>query len=57
MRLAIVPNSLRDEINEKIDVVLLECPEAAVDRDHFYQIMLNYFDEHGHLPEFKLVPK
>jgi len=57
MSLVIVPNSLRDAINEKIDTALLECPEAAPDRDYFYSVLLNYFDEHGHIPEFRLQKK
>ena len=54
--LVIVPNVLRDAINEKLDLALKECPEAASGREYFYQRLLQYFDEHGILPEFKIVP-
>ena len=57
MKIVIVPNTLRDAINKKIDSALTDCPEAAPDRDIFYQTILNYFDEHGELPDFKLVRK
>lgn len=54
MTFVIVPNSLRDAINEKLDAAYLECPEAAIDRENHCRAMLEYFDEHGHLPEFEL---
>ena len=52
--LVIVPNTLRDAINEKLDRAYVDCPEAAVDRDFHYHRLLEYFDEHGQLPEFTL---
>lgn len=54
MRIVVVPNDLRDAINAKLDAALAECPEAAPDREHFYDTLLNYYDEHGSLPDFHL---
>ena len=56
-RIIIVPNALSDAINEQLDAAYLSCPGAAIDREQHYQIMLNYFDEHGTLPEFELKKK
>lgn len=55
--LVIVPNSLRDAINAKLDAAFVECPDAATDRDELYQKLLEYFDKHGSLPGFSLVKK
>ena len=35
--MVIVPNKLRDAINEVIDQALRDCPEAAADREIFYK--------------------
>lgn len=57
MTFVIVPNALRDAINAAIDKALEQAPNAAPDRDIFYQTLLEYFDLHGELPEFNLVKK
>lgn len=54
MTIAIVPSVLRDAINAALDDALNECPEAERDRYHLFQILLEYFDEHGRLPEFSI---
>ena len=50
----IVPNSLRDQIYGKIDAELEKVPEAASDREYFYHQLLEFFNEHGYVPEFGL---
>ena len=50
----LVPNSLVYEINTKLDSAFEKTPEAEKDREFFYQQLLNYVDEHGFLPDFKL---
>ncbi len=57
MTLVIVPDSLRDAINTKLDAEITKHPDAACDREIFYQFLLSYFFEHGELPEFHLEPK
>lgn len=57
MIVCIVPNSLRDQINEAIDCTLIECPGAECVRDELYKQLLEYFDEHGVIPEFKIQRK
>lgn len=52
--LVIVPNSLRDAINAKLDAALAACPAAAPDRDLFYRQLLAYFNDHGVVPDFTL---
>lgn len=54
MMLVIVPNYIRDAINAKIDAALVDCPQAAPDRDMFYDQLLEYFHENGVIPEFSL---
>lgn len=55
--IVIVPNHLRDAINEKLDAAFKEVPEAEKDRDVLYHKLLEYFDEHGVIPDFKLQKK
>lgn len=52
--IVIVPNSLRDAINEKLDAAYLEVPEAAIEREFHYHALLDYFNDYGELPEFRL---
>jgi len=52
--IVIVPNELRDALNEKLDAAFLEVPEAEKDRDVLYHQLLSYFDEYGVIPNFKL---
>ncbi len=54
--LVIVPNSLSDAINKKLDAAIAKCPDAEKDRDTLYQQLLTYFDEHGVVPDFTLGP-
>jgi hypothetical protein len=55
--IVIVPNCLRDAINKKLDDWYKIIPEAEKERDAHYQICLNYFDEHGEIPEFEIRKK
>ena len=52
MSLGIVPNFLRDAINEKLDKAYKEKPEAEIDRQYHYKALLEHFDEHGVIPDF-----
>lgn len=53
-RLVIVPNHVADLINKRIDEVLVDVPDAAPDRNYFYQVLLDHFDKYGEVPEFEL---
>jgi len=57
MRLVIVPYNLRIAIYEAIDKQLELCQEARPDREYFYQALLEYFDKHGIIPDFKIEKK
>ena len=46
----VVPNSLADLINNRIDAVIALVPDAANDRDHLYRQLLDYFNQHGRIP-------
>jgi hypothetical protein len=52
--LVIVPNYVSDAINAAIDKALLDLPEAEKDREHFYDVLLAHFNDHGVIPEFTL---
>ena len=52
--IVIVPNSLRDAINAKLDEAFKTCPEAEKERESLYHRILEYFDEHGVIPDFTL---
>ena len=54
MKLVIVPTSLSNAINLRLDAAYRLVPQAAIDRELHFQTMLNYFDENGFLPEFIL---
>ena len=54
-RMVIVPDSLREAIDTAIDKALINAPaEAAVDREHYFNQLLAYFDENGVLPDFSI---
>jgi len=58
----IVPNSLRDKINEKLDLAFAsmtpeESEEAQTDREYLYKQLLFFFGENGHLPDFTVQKK
>ena len=53
MKLVIVPDSLRHAIDAQLDAVLAAAPEAACARKEMFQVLLEYFDEHGCLPDLK----
>lgn len=55
--IAVIPNELSNAINKKLDAAFEDFPEAEKDRDGLFRQLLYYFDEHGILPDFKLVKK
>jgi hypothetical protein len=55
--LVIVPDSLRDAINAKLDEAIAKAPEAEADREILYNHLLGFFDEYGYLPEFELAKR
>ena len=54
MSIVIVPDSLRNAINEKLDAAIADEPAAEKDRDLLYHQLLDAFNEYGYLPEFSL---
>lgn len=53
----VIPNSLRDAINAKLDEQFALVPDAAKDREVLYGQLLDYFAEHGVIPDFSLEKK
>lgn len=57
MSLVIVPNSLRDAINEKLEEARpQECGDVewAQLKEDLYPQLVAYYDEHGRVPSFSL---
>lgn len=50
----IVPDSLYDRIQAKLDEAFKKCPDAEKDREHLYHQLLSYYDDNGTLPDFSL---
>ncbi len=57
MKLKIVPNFISDRINAAIDKVLDGRPIDPDERQSVFHLLLDYFDEHGTIPDFELKPK
>lgn len=55
MTIVIVPNYVSAAINAKLEAAFAEVPNAVKDREALYQHLLNYFNEHGTVPDFSLV--
>ena len=55
--LVIVPDSLYNEIQAKLDTAFVKMPDAERDRDCLYRQLLFFFNEHGFLPDFEVVKK
>jgi hypothetical protein len=53
----IVPDVLAAKINEAIDAALKMCPEAAIDRELFFNQLLAHYNEHGEIPSFSITKK
>ena len=56
-RCVIVPNYISDSIYEKVDAEIAKHPDAAPDREYFYGVLLDHFDQHGTIPDFSLEKK
>lgn len=57
MKIVILPNYIRDAINAKLDAAYIEFPEAAIDREYHYHLLLEHFDQHGEIADLKLTRK
>ena len=52
----VIPNWVESAIADAIDKALVDAPdEAEDDRPYFREMLLRFFNEQGHLPEFTLV--
>ncbi len=57
MNIVAVPNYISEAIYRKVDAAIEKAPDAAPDREYFYGVLLNYFDQHGEIPDFELKAK
>jgi hypothetical protein len=55
MSFVIVLDFVHDAINSALDKALADIPEAEASRRHLYEQLLDYYNEHGELPEFGIV--
>jgi hypothetical protein len=56
----IVPNHVSDAINAALDNALkamgtIEAEKAEKERKHLYAALLDYYNENGAIPDFKIV--
>jgi hypothetical protein len=52
----VVPDSLHDVLNAKLDAAFADAPaDAVADRAALYEQLLAYFDEFGFIPDFTIV--
>ena len=52
--IVIVPDTLRNAIDAKLDESFKTCPEAKRDREYLFNELLEYFDKHGVIPGFSI---
>ena len=52
--IAILPNFVRDAINEKLDAAFTEQSEAVIHRDIYFQKLLEFYDDNGYIPDFQI---
>jgi len=58
--IAIIPNYVRDAVYTKLCESLISAGITRVFKEHLddiYGQILNYLDEHGELPDFKITAK
>jgi len=53
----VVPQSLADAVNARLDAEIAKWPDAAKDRDALYEQLIWYFSKYGSIPDFTLEPK
>ena len=54
MSCVIVPESLDKAINKKLDEMIAEQPDAAIERAHLYRKILAAYDMFGYIPDMSL---
>lgn len=58
MSYVIVPDFVADAINKALDEKLKDAPgEATKCRGHLFNQLLEYYNEHGEIPDFDVVKK
>lgn len=50
----IIPDHIREAINKALNEQFIVTPDAAQWRNNLYNQVLEYFNEHGSLPDFTL---
>lgn len=50
----VVPNYIGDAIDAALDAEIAKAPDAAKDREVFRSQLIEYFAEHGVVPDFSL---
>lgn len=53
----VLPNRIGDEIDRRLDAELAKVPAASKDRDALRSELVEYFAEHGVIPDFSLARK
>lgn len=53
----IVPNHVSDAIDRALEKAFEAVPEAVKEREQLYGKLLDYYNEHGAIPDFTIVNK
>ena len=54
MTMYILPNYIGDEIDRRLDAEIAKHSDAEGSRDHLRSSLIEYFAEHGVIPDFTL---
>lgn len=50
----VVPNVLGNEIDRRLDAAIAEEPDAEKDREHLRSTLIEYYAQHGVIPDFSV---
>ena len=50
----VVPDSLSNEIDRRLEAEFEKCPNARQDYEHLRRQLITFLDDYGYLPEFSI---
>jgi len=53
----VVPNYVRDAINERMEMSFIKYPLLKAHREEIFNDILAYYDKFGKIPDFEIQPK
>ena len=55
-RIFIIPNSLSNAIDKRLNEAFEDLPDAEKDREHLRGQLIDAFDKYGYIPDFEIKP-